>query len=141
VDDVRIYNTARNAAAISGDYNKALVGNEANLVAYWKLDTTPVDATLNAYTTPLNIRTLFGVIGSRFYNSSYIHQLGVDHENISLFLTKYDIKYLLSKKILRSDELPNKYHLLTKFPSSPAFKSHMSGQYVYVREEKSINSS
>ncbi len=101
----------------------------------WQFEESGVDTTLNAYTTPLNIRTLFGVIGSRFYNSSYIHQLGVDHENISFFLTKYDIKYLLSNELLGPNQIPNNYRLLTKFPKSPAVKQHMSGQYVYVREE------
>lgn len=38
IDDGRVYNTARTAGAIAGDYNQELHGNEAGLVAYWPLE-------------------------------------------------------------------------------------------------------
>lgn len=38
IDEVRVYNTARTIAAISGDYNVELVGDETGLVAYWPFE-------------------------------------------------------------------------------------------------------
>jgi hypothetical protein len=38
IDEVRIWNTARSAAELSSDMYTAIVGNEANLVGYWRMD-------------------------------------------------------------------------------------------------------
>ncbi len=39
--ELRVWNVARTAAQILASYNKPLVGNEAGLVGYWKLDDAP----------------------------------------------------------------------------------------------------
>jgi hypothetical protein len=38
IDEVRLWNRARGAAEIAADFTHALVGNEAGLVGYWRLD-------------------------------------------------------------------------------------------------------
>lgn len=48
VEDVRVWNDARTALEISTNYQTELVGNEANLVAYWKLNNSYSDLTANA---------------------------------------------------------------------------------------------
>jgi hypothetical protein len=40
-DEFRVWTVARTATEIMDSYKKALVGDEANLVAYWKFDETP----------------------------------------------------------------------------------------------------
>ena len=57
VDELRIWNVLRTDAQVMGAYNKALVGNEAGLVGYWKFDdapgsTTAVDSVTTAGHTP-----------------------------------------------------------------------------------------
>lgn len=47
IDDVRIWNDIRTSTEIADNYNKELVGNEANLVAYWKLNNSLLDETSN----------------------------------------------------------------------------------------------
>ncbi len=53
LDEVRIWNVARSAAQISGNFKSTLVGNETGLVAYYRLDegsgTNLVDAIGNGY--------------------------------------------------------------------------------------------
>jgi PKD repeat protein len=53
VDDVRIWKTTRTAAEINANKDMKLLGTEANLAAYWKLDEgaglTAGDATVNNY--------------------------------------------------------------------------------------------
>jgi hypothetical protein len=41
VDELRIWNVARTDAEIMANFDKALVGNEAGLVGYWKFDDAP----------------------------------------------------------------------------------------------------
>jgi hypothetical protein len=57
IDDVRVWSTARSASAIQANMGDALVGNEAGLAGYWKLDegsgTTTADATANGKTGTL----------------------------------------------------------------------------------------
>ncbi len=57
IDDVRVWSTARSASAIQANMGDALVGNEAGLAGYWKLDegsgTTTADATANGNTGTL----------------------------------------------------------------------------------------
>ena len=52
IDEFRIWNVARSAADITSTMNKALAGNEAGLVGYWKFDetsgTTAADSTSTA---------------------------------------------------------------------------------------------
>jgi hypothetical protein len=53
VDELRIWSVARTDAEIMGAYDKALAGNEAGLVGYWKFDeaagaTTAVDSVTTA---------------------------------------------------------------------------------------------
>ncbi|HEY2903467.1 MAG TPA: LamG domain-containing protein [Polyangia bacterium] len=43
-DEARVWNVARTDAEIMANYNKALVGNEAGLVGYWKFDEAPGSA-------------------------------------------------------------------------------------------------
>ena len=57
VDELRVWNVKRSDAEIMGAYNKALVGNEAGLVGYWKFDDAPgsmtaVDSATTAGHTP-----------------------------------------------------------------------------------------
>jgi hypothetical protein len=40
-DEFRVWKVARNAMQIMTNYNKTLVGNEADLVGYWKFDEAP----------------------------------------------------------------------------------------------------
>jgi len=47
VDDVRVYNIELSSSDISSTYNCALVGDEAGLVGYWKLDNSLLDETTN----------------------------------------------------------------------------------------------
>lgn len=47
VDEVRIWNDIRDSAEISANWKKELVGDEANLVAYYKMNNDFVDETSN----------------------------------------------------------------------------------------------
>ena len=47
IDDVRIWNDIRTSTEISDNYKTELVGNEAGLVAYWKLNNSLLDETTN----------------------------------------------------------------------------------------------
>lgn len=47
IDDVRIWNDIRTDQEISDNYDCYIVGDEDNLVAYWKLDNSPNDETTN----------------------------------------------------------------------------------------------
>jgi hypothetical protein len=47
IDDVRVWNDVRTAAEILANYNKELIGTEANLQAYWKLNNSALDETTN----------------------------------------------------------------------------------------------
>lgn len=47
MDDVRIWSVARTEAQILANYNCELIGNEANLNAYWKLNSSELDETAN----------------------------------------------------------------------------------------------
>ena len=47
IDDVRVWSDIRTATEISDNYQKELVGNEANLVGYWKLNNSLLDETSN----------------------------------------------------------------------------------------------
>lgn len=38
IDEVRLWNRGRSAAEIAADFSRSLVGNEAGLVGYWRLD-------------------------------------------------------------------------------------------------------
>lgn len=58
IDDVRVWNDVRSAAEIFANYRIELVGNESNLVGYWKLNDNYLDQTSNnndltATNTPL----------------------------------------------------------------------------------------
>lgn len=48
MDDVRVWNDVRTATEISDNYLSELVGNEAGLVGYWKLNNGLLDETSNA---------------------------------------------------------------------------------------------
>lgn len=48
IADVRLWNTIRTATQIRDNMNQQLVGNETNLVGYWKLDGNFNDSTSNA---------------------------------------------------------------------------------------------
>jgi len=43
-DDLRVWNVARSAAEIMGNYTRLLAGNETGLVGYWKFDEAPGSA-------------------------------------------------------------------------------------------------
>jgi len=47
IDDARIWNDIRTSTEIADNYQKELVGNEANLVGYWKLNNDLLDETAN----------------------------------------------------------------------------------------------
>ena len=47
IDEVRVWNDVRTATEISDNYQKELVGDEAGLVAYWKLNNSLLDETSN----------------------------------------------------------------------------------------------
>jgi uncharacterized delta-60 repeat protein len=57
IDEVRIWNSQRSQAQISGSMNSQLVGNESGLLAYWNCDegtgTTMYDQTSNSYTATM----------------------------------------------------------------------------------------
>ena len=46
-DEVRVWNDIRTATEIENNYQTELVGNEANLVAYWKFNNSALDETSN----------------------------------------------------------------------------------------------
>lgn len=47
IDDARVWNDIRTPTEISDNYLKELVGNEGNLVGYWKLNNSYLDETAN----------------------------------------------------------------------------------------------
>ena len=47
IDDARFWDVIRTDSEISANYNKCLVGNEANLQGYWKFDDDGTDETSN----------------------------------------------------------------------------------------------
>ena len=47
IDEVRVWSDIRTPTEISDNYDKELVGNEANLVGYWKLNNSLLDETAN----------------------------------------------------------------------------------------------
>ena len=47
IDDIRVWSDVRTAAEILANYGTQLVGNEANLVGYWKLNNDYLDETSN----------------------------------------------------------------------------------------------
>lgn len=47
IDDVRVWNDIRSEAEIDANKDKELAGNEAGLVAYWKLNNSLLDETSN----------------------------------------------------------------------------------------------
>lgn len=47
IDDIRIWNDIRTVSEISLNYRKSLVGNESNLVAYWRFENDYLDMTSN----------------------------------------------------------------------------------------------
>jgi len=47
VDEVRVWSDIRTSTEISDNYNKQLVGNEANLVGYWQFNNDYLDLTSN----------------------------------------------------------------------------------------------
>lgn len=57
VDDVRVWNDVRTSGEISANYQKELIGTEANLVAYWKLNNTNDDETSNNNDLTVNTGT------------------------------------------------------------------------------------
>jgi len=57
IDDVRVWNTVRNLADIQNNMFAELVGDEAGLVGYWKLNGDALDSTANA-----NHLTLAGTV-------------------------------------------------------------------------------
>lgn len=58
-DDVRIWSTIRSQAQISANMSVQLVGNESNLVAYWKLNNALTDSTSNGNTLTNNNSATF----------------------------------------------------------------------------------
>lgn len=48
IDDVRLWSTTKTASDILAFYKQELVGSEANLNAYWKLNNVATDSTANA---------------------------------------------------------------------------------------------
>ena len=52
ISDLRIWNVARTPEEIAANYTNRLVGNEAGLVGYWRLDETETSIT----TGPFNLR-------------------------------------------------------------------------------------
>lgn len=53
IDDVRIYDTNLSLANLAAQKSEELVGNESNLVAYWKLNNSASDSGPNGYTLTL----------------------------------------------------------------------------------------
>jgi len=47
IDEVRVWSDIRTSTEISDNYNKQLVGNEANLVGYWQFNDDYLDLTSN----------------------------------------------------------------------------------------------
>ena len=47
IDDVRVWSDIRTDAEISNNYQQELIGNEAGLVGYWKLNNGLTDETSN----------------------------------------------------------------------------------------------
>ncbi|MBU2249783.1 MAG: right-handed parallel beta-helix repeat-containing protein [Gammaproteobacteria bacterium] len=48
IDEVRVWNDIRTAQEILNNYNKEILGSEANLQGYWQLDNDYLDKTANA---------------------------------------------------------------------------------------------
>lgn len=47
IDDLRIWNDVRTESEILANYRKSLIGNESNLVAYWRFENNYLDMTSN----------------------------------------------------------------------------------------------
>ena len=54
LDDIRVWNTNSSVANLDDNFEKELVGNETNLVAYYKLNNDWTDATANAFNLTTN---------------------------------------------------------------------------------------
>ena len=57
IDEIRIWNVARSAATIAANMNRRLIGTEAGLVGYWRLDETTGNTALDA--SPSNSSAAF----------------------------------------------------------------------------------
>jgi hypothetical protein len=54
IDEVRVWNDIRSQAEISANYETELIGNEANLIGYWKFNDSALDETSNNNDLTLN---------------------------------------------------------------------------------------
>ncbi|PIR69965.1 MAG: hypothetical protein COU47_00845 [Candidatus Niyogibacteria bacterium CG10_big_fil_rev_8_21_14_0_10_46_36] len=59
IDDVRVWSDIRINSEISNNYQSELVGNETNLVSYWKLNNDYTDQTTNGNTLTANNSPVF----------------------------------------------------------------------------------
>ncbi len=86
VDDVRFWNTSRSLVDLDSNYLTELSGNEANLVAYYKLGNNYYDFTANAYHltafgAPIfNENTPFSSAVGKFTTTNYFYD-GTDYAN------------------------------------------------------------
>lgn len=73
IDEVRVWNDVRTVTEIANNKDSELVGNEANLVAYWKLNNDYLDQTTNNNDLTSSGSPVFSVdvpfIGSSTYTS------------------------------------------------------------------------
>ena len=63
IDEIRLWDVARDETALIADMNGPLVGNENNLIGYWNFDEDTTDATINDITANNNDGTLNQVDG------------------------------------------------------------------------------
>ena len=82
IDEVRIWNDVRTSGEISSNYNKELVGNEANLAAYWKLNNSLLDETSNNNDLTNNNSAAFSTDVPTFIVSSIKKVAGVAYASI-----------------------------------------------------------
>lgn len=47
IDEVRIFNVVRTSTEIGDNFDKCLVGDEAGLISYWRLEDNPIDRNAN----------------------------------------------------------------------------------------------
>jgi hypothetical protein len=77
IADVRVWNGERTVTQIQGNMNKILVGNESNLLGYWRTDPITTDIVYDQ-STYNNNGTAYGFAPSISLTASSITDLGMD---------------------------------------------------------------
>lgn len=79
ISDVRVWSAVRTATQIRDNMNQALVGNETNLVCYWKLDGAFTDSTSNANTLTASGGVVATNLDHPMQSTEYVYVLDVSY--------------------------------------------------------------